>query len=114
MSYQIVPAINHGDCDTQDSAISHSQLYIKVTNGFDFEIDDNVVNYIAVQKMLFELHKLVKDSDIISVKKPSIQLTSEANGIYVFEFENVNDINILMQQVQNLHFIDYVRKVPIK
>lgn len=101
--------------DIAASDFSSSQLYIKINNGFDFDIEEeDIGKNIALQKMLFELHKLVRNSEVISVKKPEIQYTSNGSSIYVFEFDAVNNINDLAQKVQGLHFIDYVRKVPIK
>ena len=93
---------------------SNSQLFIKVVKGFDFELSEeqDISAYLDVQKMLFELHKLVRESEIISVKRPAIQLTSYNSNIYVFEFEEVNDLNALLQQVQSLYFIESARKVP--
>lgn len=95
---------------------SDSQLFIKVAKGIEFEIneDQDIHDYLNIQKMLFELHKLVRESDIISVKRPAIQLTSYNNNIYVFEFESVNNLNNLLEQVESLHFIESVRKVPTR
>ncbi len=95
---------------------SDSQLFIKVVKGIEFELneDQDIRDYLNIQKMLFELHKLVRESDIISVKRPSLQLTSYNNNIYVFEFESVNDLNNLLKQVESLHFIESVRRVPAR
>ncbi len=94
---------------------SSSQLYIKISHGFDFNFEEeDLAKSIATQKMLFELHKLMRNSDVISVKKPDIQYTYSNNNVYILEFEAVDNINDLSQQVQELYFIDYVRKVPIR
>ncbi|MFK7905127.1 MAG: hypothetical protein AB8B69_08380 [Chitinophagales bacterium] len=108
-------ATNQNGCKKVKTAdFSHTQLLIKVAKGFDFEIDDDEADVFAVQRMLFELHKLVKDSDIISVKKPDLQLTSTKNSLYVFEFKPVPNINNLISQVQSLHFIEAAKKVAIE
>ncbi len=108
-------ATNQNECNKVETAdFSRSQLLIKVAKGFDFEIDDEEADVFAVQKMLFELHKLVEESDVISVKKPELQLTSTKNSLYVFEFKPVHNINNLISQVQSLHFIEVAQKVPIQ
>jgi len=115
ISPQTSTATNQNGCNEVKTAdFSHSRLLIKVAKGFDFEIDDDAADIFAVQRMLFELHKLVKDSDIISVKKPELQLTSTKNSLYVFEFKPVPNINNLISQVQSLHFIEAARKVAIQ
>lgn len=115
ISSQASFAANQNECNEVKTAdFSHSQLLIKVAKGFDFEIDNDETDVFAVQRMLFELHKLVKDSDIISVKKPELQLTSNKSSLYVFEFKPVHNINNLIFQVQNLQFIETAEKVPIQ
>lgn len=96
-----------------DYNFSQSQLLIKVRKGFDFEINEDLTKTLDIQKMLFELHKLIRDSDIISVKKPTLQYMSSNNNIYILEFDEGRNINILVQDLQDLYFIDYARKVPI-
>ena len=109
------PPSSSNKLDIAASDFSSSQLYIKINSSFDFDIEEeDVGKNIALQKMLFELHKLVRGSEVISVKKPDIQPASNSSSIYVFEFDTVNNINDLAQKIQDLYFIDYVRKVPIK
>ncbi|MGB1242428.1 MAG: hypothetical protein ACPG49_07900 [Chitinophagales bacterium] len=98
---------------SNDYNFSKSQLLIKVRKGFDFEINDDIVKTLDIQKMLFEMHKLVRSSDIISVKKPTLQYMSSNNNIYILEFDAVNNVSVLIQDLQDLYFIDYARKVPI-
>ena len=112
---QLSFATNQNGCNKVETVdFNRSQLLIKVTKGFDFEIDDDDADVFAVQRMLFELHKLVDSSDIISVKKPELQLTSTKSSLYIFEFKSVPNINKLISQVQSLHFIDTAKELPIQ
>ncbi|MGB0929838.1 MAG: hypothetical protein ACPGVB_03625 [Chitinophagales bacterium] len=38
---------------------------------------------------------------------------SSNSNIYILEFDAINNVSVLIQDLQDLYFIDYAQKVPI-